>query len=80
MNALVCVWHEDRDGNWETDCGDMHILIEGSPSENHMAYCCYCGGKLLEERYVDPDDTTDEDRRLDDPRHGQAADINSRRP
>ncbi len=73
----VCVWQEDENGNWDTDCGDKHILNEGTPSENNMAYCCYCGGKLIEEPYVDPDDTDDD--AYNDPRHNQSADINKGR-
>lgn len=41
-----CVWEEDVDGNWETDCRNLHILIDGNPIDNGMAFCCYCGGKL----------------------------------
>ena len=43
-----CFWTEDEDGNWETTCGNMFILIDGMPSENDMKYCCYCGCGLKE--------------------------------
>ncbi len=43
-----CGWQQDDDGNWETGCGELHIINEGIPSENNMHFCCYCGGKLKE--------------------------------
>jgi hypothetical protein len=42
----VCVWSEDFEGNWDTGCGNLFVLNEGTPSENGMKHCCYCGGKL----------------------------------
>ena len=41
-----CAWTEDEDGNWETACGRMFVLVEGTPSDNSMAFCCYCGKSL----------------------------------
>lgn len=46
----VCVWQEDQDGNWDTQCGGCFIIEEGTPSENDMKYCCYCGDWLVEKR------------------------------
>lgn len=42
-----CKWRylEDVDA-WETDCGQMHIINDGTPAENGMIYCTYCGRKL----------------------------------
>ena len=47
-----CVWFRD-DGIdasdvWDTDCGHAFVVTEGSPSENHMKFCCYCGRELEE--------------------------------
>lgn len=47
----ACVWAEDQEGNWDTKCGDKHYLTAGTPFENGMHWCCYCGGSLLEELY-----------------------------
>jgi len=43
-----CMWTEvDNDvGAWETSCGNAHILIAGTPQENEMNFCCYCGGDM----------------------------------
>ena len=46
--ALECTWECDSDGNWETDCGEMFILNEGTPVDNSMKFCCYCGKPLRE--------------------------------
>ncbi|MCR4297528.1 MAG: hypothetical protein NUV75_02060 [Gallionella sp.] len=44
----TCTWSEDEDGNWFTGCGNAYIISEGTPSENKMAFCCYCGKPLQE--------------------------------
>ena len=49
-----CHWTEDDDGNWETECGNAFCLEDGPPKENSMRYCCYCGRKLEEVLYVEP--------------------------
>ena len=41
-----CEWSQDDDGYWETECGGMFALIEGTPRENDMNFCCYCGKPL----------------------------------
>lgn len=49
----TCVWTEDGDGAWDTGCGNLFVLNEGSPSDNEMKFCCYCGGKLEQVVYDD---------------------------
>lgn len=41
-----CRWTYDEDGNWETDCGQVFVLEDGTPSDNLMRFCCYCGSAL----------------------------------
>ena len=41
-----CIWKDDGEGNYETKCGDIFTLIEGTPSENRMKFCPYCGRTL----------------------------------
>lgn len=85
----VCAWHqEDWDSDaWNTSCGNCFCLNDGPPSENDMNFCCYCGGKLTEEPWKDDQEEPEEeepqdawsridDEALDDPRHGQAKEIN----
>lgn len=45
----VCEWLEDDDGNWETSCDNAHVLNDGTPAENGMKFCCYCG-RVLKQR------------------------------
>lgn len=38
----------DGDVLWETACGNAHTLMDGSPADNEMTYCCYCGNKIAQ--------------------------------
>ena len=38
---------------WETDCGEVFEFIENTPEESGFKFCCFCGGKLKQERYED---------------------------
>jgi len=42
-----CVWRENSDYCWDTSCGEEFIINEGTPKQNKMKYCCYCGGIIL---------------------------------
>jgi len=46
-----CVWSEDADGNWETGCGRMFVLNDGTPYDNEMGFCCYCGHSINQVSY-----------------------------
>jgi len=48
----TCLWKEDSDGNYDTDCGCAFCLEAGTPSENGMRFCCYCGNVLFEVKYT----------------------------
>lgn len=46
----TCTWKDiqyDSD-TWETDCGELWCLYEGTPEENRMKFCPYCGKKILQ--------------------------------
>jgi hypothetical protein len=47
----VCGWHQDDEGDtsWATSCGKYFVLNEGTPLENEMVFCPYCGQVLQEE-------------------------------
>ena len=45
-----CCWIEDDDGNWVTACGGLFVLTAGTPRENTLRFCPYCGGKLKTKR------------------------------
>jgi hypothetical protein len=44
----TCIWAEDAYGNWHTGCNEIHIIIDGTPSENGYVDCPYCGSKIKE--------------------------------
>ena len=54
-----CYWNQDGEDcdTWATSCGHYFTINDGTPSDNSMKFCCYCGGSLREELYVDPDCT-----------------------
>lgn len=44
-----CHWYQGVDSDrWATQCGRSFYLEEGTPLENHMQWCCYCGAPLTE--------------------------------
>jgi len=48
-----CLWTEKDhldDHYWVTECGHIFTFVTGSPWENEMVYCCFCGRVLWEKR------------------------------
>lgn len=43
-----CEWAQDIDGVWQTECGNMFCIDEGTPQENQLNYCPYCGKHLMQ--------------------------------
>ena len=54
MSGPQCLWTIDGDAIWETDCGRSFVLITGTPLDNKMRYCPYCGCPLVTNERVDP--------------------------
>lgn len=50
-----CEWEmTDSDhGTWESDCENTFTLIEGTPTQNNLRFCCYCGRPLKEVPHAD---------------------------
>lgn len=44
--SRYCTWTEDDLGVSQTTCGNSFALDSGSPGENGMKFCCYCGKEL----------------------------------
>lgn len=38
-----CCWQESECDGWQTTCGNAFEIYEGTPEENNMKFCCYCG-------------------------------------
>jgi hypothetical protein len=47
MTEKPCVWKEEEEC-WETSCGHAFCLNTGTPSENGMQFCPYCGKPIKE--------------------------------
>lgn len=45
-----CTWHNDpeTDNSWSTDCRQLFEIYDGTPTENKMGFCCYCGKPIRE--------------------------------
>lgn len=50
-----CLWVEDSDGIWNTNCGEIFEFNEGTPSENKARFCLYCGKSLIADAYDEAD-------------------------
>ena len=46
-----CAWVQNMDygDEWATSCGKSFLLNEGSPRENGLQWCGFCGRQLKEE-------------------------------
>ena len=89
-SSTTCQWTQNEDGAWESACGHRWEFIEGGPTENGMKFCCYCGKPLVDVPYIEERDDEETgrdayaekrgyrniDELLDDPRRGQADEIN----
>ena len=48
--GAFCVWHNDpeTDKSWDTSCRKLFEIYDGTPTENGMTFCCYCGKPIRE--------------------------------
>jgi len=60
MNMLKeCTWKYDGSYDaWETSCGSSFVIYDGTPIENDMRFCPYCGNTLVVEEndYLDDEE------------------------
>ena len=45
-----CRWTHDVYDVWDTACGKTFILNDGTPKQNGMVFCPYCGEAIREEK------------------------------
>ena len=48
----TCIWWQDGDdtsGVYGTSCRHYFNLEDGTPEDNKMQWCCYCGKRLAQE-------------------------------
>ncbi len=48
MKNEACEWNSDEDGNWWTACDNGWCLNDGTPEENGMKFCPFCGRGLTQ--------------------------------
>lgn len=52
-----CGWKLDSDiFAWETSCGGLFVINDGTPKENDMKFCPYCGKELDQDENPTPPD------------------------
>ena len=57
-----CHWYQDGDedsGTYMASCNRRYFVLEdGTPTDNRMTHCCYCGKPLVEVP-IEPEDNHD---------------------
>lgn len=50
MTDQSCLWeYSEGEGAWFSACEDAWTFHEGTPKENGMKFCCFCGKPIIEE-------------------------------
>ena len=45
----ACNWqYDENDDAWDTACLNRVQIEDGTPVENDMAFCCFCGQPLVQ--------------------------------
>jgi hypothetical protein len=53
MPKKTCKWTYDNDyDQWITSCDNAFVLMEGTPAENRMLYCPYCGKNITQDKVI----------------------------
>jgi len=55
----TCTWFQDGDSDssmYQTSCRKYFDLTDGTPEDNKMQWCCYCGKKLVQELITEDSD------------------------
>jgi hypothetical protein len=62
----TCLWSQDDwDSDcWNTECGEAFCITEGTPKENKMNFCVYCGKPLKERPFIEEVEDDDFDPRI----------------
>ena len=57
----TCMWiqEQEEDDCWSSCKANAFTLDEGTPSDNGMVFCCFCG-KPIEQRPWEPEEAEDE--------------------
>ena len=55
----TCTWCQDGDSDssmYQTSCRQYFDVTDGTPEDNKMRWCCYCGKRLVQLLTEDGDD------------------------
>ena len=53
LRVRYCIWTENEDGYYDTDCDQSFVLNDGGPLAPHgFKFCVYCGRPITEKPYV----------------------------
>jgi hypothetical protein len=44
----TCEWTQSEEDVWESACGDAWVFETGTPEDNSMRFCPFCGRKLTQ--------------------------------
>ena len=57
LAKTTCTWgYDDGDDYWETSCDGAFQLVDGTPADNGMKFCPYCGRPIEEVSENDQED------------------------
>jgi hypothetical protein len=56
VHPTVCGWQDNAEGQSDTDCGGVWECNDGTPPENGMKYCPFCGKLIAWCSYEELDD------------------------
>lgn len=45
---IFCESYDMDGGHWDTGCDHAYTIMEGTPKENNMKYCTFCGKEIKE--------------------------------
>jgi len=48
IDKKTCGWGVDDNGIYTTECGNLFEVMNGTPTENGMQFCPYCGREILD--------------------------------
>lgn len=56
-----CPWVQDGDApdTYDTGCGKRFTITDGTPFDNDMTFCCYCGDPIVQGLYTPETDNDD---------------------
>lgn len=57
-NTEFCSWMQDEPDSdmWNTECGRAFSIVDGTPRQNRMEFCCYCSKPIQQIEAKWPDE------------------------